>query len=291
MKIRKAVIPAAGLGTRMLPATKTIPKELLPLVDKPVLHYIVEEAVLSGVEEIIIITSPGKSAMDDYFRPAPELYDKLIRVGKTKEAEMILRTSEMAKFTFVEQLEQKGLGHAVWCAREAVGNEPFGVLLGDDIMLCREKPVLRQLIDAAEKYSCSAIATREVDDEHIVKYSSLKISPMEERIYSIADMNEKPTLAEKFSNNAIMGRYVLTPDIFDILEKTAPGRNGEIQLTDGLRELCLRDKMIAVDFMGKRYDTGNPKDYVETFLDFALADEEVGEFTKALILNKAKEIQ
>ena len=290
MKIRKAVIPAAGMGTRMLPATKTVPKELLPLVDKPVLHYIVEEAVRSGVEEIIIITSAGKSAMDNYFSPSNELYEKLCKVGKEHEAELIRQTYEMAKFTFVTQEEQKGLGHAVWCARNAVGDEPFGILLGDDIMLCHERPVLRQLIDAAEKYSCSAIATREVDDEHIVKYSSLKISPLEDRIYEIADMNEKPTLEEKFSNNAIMGRYVLTPEIFGILGSTPPGRNNEIQLTDGLRELVRRDRMIAVDFLGTRYDTGNPRDYVATFLDFALEDPEVSEFTRELIIKKAKQL-
>lgn len=290
MKIRKAVIPAAGMGTRMLPATKTVPKELLPLVDKPVLHYIVEEAVRSGVEEIIIITSAGKSAMDNYFSPSNELYEKLCKVGKEHEAELIRQTYEMAKFTFVTQEEQKGLGHAVWCARNAVGDEPFGILLGDDIMLCHERPVLRQLIDAAEKYSCSAIATREVDDEHIVKYSSLKISPLEDRIYEITDMNEKPTLEEKFSNNAIMGRYVLTPEIFGILGSTPPGRNNEIQLTDGLRELVRRDRMIAVDFLGTRYDTGNPRDYVATFLDFALEDPEVSEFTRELIIKKAKQL-
>ncbi len=278
------------MGTRMLPATKTVPKELLPLVDKPVLHYIVEEAVLSGAEEIIIITSPGKSAMDDYFRPSGDLYEKLCRVGKQREAELIRQTYEMAKFTFVTQEEQKGLGHAVWCARHAVGDEAFGILLGDDIMLCHEKPVLRQLVDAAEKYSCSAIATREVDDEHVVKYSSLKLSPLEERIYEIEDMNEKPSLEEKFSNNAIMGRYVLTPEIFEILGRTGPGRNGEIQLTDGLRELCLSERMIAVDFLGMRYDTGNPCDYISTFLDFALADPQVSEFTRKLILSKAREL-
>ena len=244
----------------------------------------------SGVEEIIIITSAGKSAMDNYFSPSNELYEKLCKVGKEREAELIRQTYEMAKFTFVTQEEQKGLGHAVWCARNAVGDEPFGILLGDDIMLCRERPVLRQLIDAAEKYSCSAIATREVDDEHIVKYSSLKISPIEERIYEIADMNEKPTPEEKFSNNAIMGRYVLTPEIFGILESTPPGRNNEIQLTDGLRELVRRDRMIAVDFLGTRYDTGNPRDYVATFLDFALEDPEVSDFTRELIIRKAKQI-
>lgn len=291
MKIKKAVIPAAGLGTRMLPATKTVPKELLPLVDKPVLHYIVEEAVLSGVEEIIIITSPGKSAMDNYFRPSPKLYEQLKKLGKDREAELVLATYDMARFTFVEQTEQRGLGHAVWCAKDAIGDEPFGVLLGDDIMLCHEEPVLRQLIEAAEKYSCSAIAMREVDDEHVVKYSSLKTSPLSGRIYRVEDMNEKPTLEEKFSNNAIMGRYVLTPDVFEILSHTPPGRNNEIQLTDALREICLGGSMVAVDFLGTRYDTGNPRDYVATFLDFALSDAEVGDFTRELILRKARELE
>jgi UTP--glucose-1-phosphate uridylyltransferase len=290
MKIKKAVIPAAGLGTRMLPATKTVPKELLPLVDKPVLQYIVEEAVESGAEEIILITSPGKKAMDDYFRPSPALVDKLRSIGKHEDAERIRHTSEMAHFRFVCQDEQKGLGHAVWCAREAVGDEPFAVLLGDDIMYSK-KPVLRQLLDAGEKFGLSAVATQEVDDEHVVLYSSLKLEPLEGSIFRVLDMNEKPSLSEKFSNHAILGRYVLTPEIFHILGQTAPGRNNEIQLTDGLRELCLRNGMLAVDFEGRRYDTGNPRDYVETFLDFALRDPATREHTRRLIRDMAARIE
>jgi len=290
MKIRKAVIPAAGLGTRMLPATKTIPKELLPLVDKPVLQYIVEEAVDSGAEEIIIVTSRGKQAMDDYFRPNQALVEKLHALGKHTDAERIRQTAEMARFSFVYQDEQKGLGHAVWCAREAVGDEPFGVLLGDDIMYS-EKPVLRQLIDASEKHKVSAVATQTVDDEHIVKYSSLLLAPLDGNIYRLLDMNEKPTLEEKFSNYAILGRYVLTPEIFGILERTPPGRNNEIQLTDGMRELCLKNGMVAVDFEGRRYDTGNPNDYVETFVDFALRDPVTRDRLRSLILKKAKLFQ
>jgi UTP--glucose-1-phosphate uridylyltransferase len=290
MKDKKAVIPAAGLGTRMLPATKTVPKELLPLVDKPVLQYIVEEAVESGVEDIIIITSRGKKAMDEYFLPNPALEKKLHSIGKHSDAERIHHTAEMARFHFVIQEEQKGLGHAILCAREAVGDEPFGVLLGDDIMYS-ETPVLRQLIEAAEKFGLPAIATHEVDDEHVVKYSSLKLAPLERNIYRLLDMNEKPSLEEKFSNYAILGRYVLTPEIFGALERTPPGRNNEIQLTDGMRELCLQSGMVAVDFEGRRYDTGNPNDYVETFLDFALRDPVTRENTRRLILQKAEELK
>jgi len=291
LKIRKAVIPAAGLGTRMLPSTKTVPKEMLHLVDRPVIQYVVEEAVASGVEEIILITSPGKSAMDHYFLPAPALEAELRARGKAQEAELVRRTGTLARFTFVQQQEQKGLGHAVWCAREAVGDEPFAVLLGDDIMWNPGYPVLRQLVDAAEKYGCSAIAAREVDDAHLVKYSSLKIQPLEERIYQVLDMNEKPTLAEKLSNHAILGRYVLTPEIFDILEHTAPGRNNEIQLTDGMRELCASQKMVAVDFQGARYDSGNTLGFLEAVVELALDNPDTGDWMRDFLLRKAASLR
>ena len=235
MKVRKAIIPAAGLGTRLLPNTKSIPKEMLPLVDKPVLQYIVEEAVAAGVEQILIITNRGKSPIEDYFDYAPDLEDRLLRDGKEKEARVIREVADMADVLFLRQKETKGLGHAVWRARSFVGNEPFAVLLGDDIML-GEKPVLKQLVEASEENSCSAVAIHEVPDELIVKYSSVRMTEqLSERVWRITDMNEKPTLEEKFSNYAILGRYVLTPAIFDILEKTPPGRNNEIQLTDGMK--------------------------------------------------------
>ncbi len=285
MKVRKAIIPAAGLGTRMLPNTKSIPKEMLPLVDKPVIQYIVEEAVSAGIEEILIITNRGKSSMEDYFDYAPDLEKALLRDGKTRECETIRAAADMADVFYLRQKETKGLGHAVWRAKSFVGNEPFAVLLGDDIMLS-ETPVLRQLVDAAEKYGCSAIAAREVDDAHIVKYSSLQISPLEERIYRIHDMNEKPTLSEKLSNYAILGRYVLTPEIFPILESTPPGRNNEIQLTDGMRELCHQQSMVAVDFEGKRYDTGNLCGYLEATIDFALRNAEVGPWLREFMREK-----
>jgi UTP--glucose-1-phosphate uridylyltransferase len=291
MKVRKAIIPAAGLGTRLLPNTKSIPKEMLPLVDKPVLQYIVEEAVAAGVEQILIITNRGKSPIEDYFDYAPDLESRLIADGKEKEAKTIRQVADMADVYFVRQKETKGLGHAVWRAKSFVGDEPFAILLGDDIMLS-ETPVLKQLVDAAEANNCSAIAVREFPGEEICKYSSVKLEKqLSDRVYSISDMNEKPTMAEKLSNFAIMGRYVLTPAIFDILEHTAPGRNNEIQLTDGMRQLCHVEPMCAVDFEGKRYDTGNLKGYLESIIDFALKNEEAGEWLRQFIIDKADQLR
>ena len=288
MKVRKAVIPAAGLGTRLLPNTKSIPKEMLPLVDKPVLQYIVEEAVAAGVEEILIITNRGKSPIEDYFDYAPDLEARLLSDGKEKEAHTVRAVADMADVYFLRQKETKGLGHAIWRAKSFVGNEPFGILLGDDIMLS-ETPVLKQLVNAAEQNNCSAIAVREFSGEEICKYSSVKLEEELSRgVYRISDMNEKPSIYEKLSDYAIMGRYVLTPAIFDILEKTSPGRNNEIQLTDGMRTLCRREKMCAVDFEGRRYDTGNLKGYLESIIDFALKNEEAGPWLRQFILDKAE---
>ena len=288
MKVRKAIIPAAGLGTRLLPNTKSIPKEMLPLVDKPVIQYIVEEAVSAGIEEILIITNRGKSPIEDYFDYSPDLEERLIRDGKQDEADTVRAVADMADVFFLRQKETKGLGHAIWRAKTFVGNEPFAILLGDDIMLS-EKPVLKQLVEAAEEHSCSAIAVREVPDELIVKYSSVKLEKkLSDRVFRIGDMNEKPTLEEKFSNYAILGRYVLTPAIFDILAHTAPGRNNEIQLTDGMKELCHIEPMCAVDFEGRRYDTGNLKGYLEAIIDFALKNEEAGDWLRDFIKEKAK---
>ena len=288
MKVRKAIIPAAGLGTRLLPNTKSIPKEMLPLVDKPVIQYIVEEAVAAGVEEILIITNRGKNPIEDYFDYAPDLEERLLKDGKEKDAKVVRAVADMADIFFLRQKETKGLGHAVWRAKTFVGNEPFAILLGDDIMLSK-KPVLKQLVEAAEANECSAIAVREQPDSLITKYSSVKLEEkLGERVYRISDMNEKPTLEEKLSNYAIMGRYVLMPEIFDILEHTAPGRNNEIQLTDGMRELVHRHPMCAVDFEGKRYDTGNLKGYLESIIDFALQNEEAGDWLRQFIIDKAK---
>ena len=290
MKVRKAIIPAAGLGTRLLPNTKSIPKEMLPLVDKPVIQYIVEEAVSAGIEEILIITNRGKSPIEDYFDYSPDLEERLIRDGKQDEANTVRAVADMADVFFLRQKETKGLGHAIWRAKSFVGDEPFAILLGDDIMLS-EKPVLKQLVEAAEENSCSAIAVREVPDELIVKYSSVKLEEkLSDRVFRIGDMNEKPTLEEKFSNYAILGRYVLTPAILDILAHTAPGRNNEIQLTDGMKELCRIEPMCAVDFEGRRYDTGNLKGYLEAIIDFALKNQEAGDWLREFIREKAKNL-
>ena len=291
MKVRKAIIPAAGLGTRLLPNTKSIPKEMLPLVDKPVLQYIVEEAVAAGVEEILIITNRGKSPIEDYFDYAPDLEARLLSDGKEKEARTVREVADLADVYFLRQKETKGLGHAIWRAKSFVGDEPFGILLGDDIMLS-ETPVLKQLVDAAEANHCSAIAIREFPDEEICKYSSVKLEEkLSDRVYRIGDMNEKPTMDERLSNYAIMGRYVLTPAIFDILANTAPGRNNEIQLTDGMKQLCHVEPMCAVDFEGRRYDTGNLKGYLESIIDFALKNEEAGEWLRQFIIDKAEKLK
>lgn len=287
MKVRKAVIPAAGLGTRMLPATKTVPKEMLPMVDKPVIQYIIEEAVASGIEDILIVTNRAKSAMDDYFDYYPELETRLAQGGKDKELMEVRRAADLANIFYVRQKETRGLGHAIGRARRFVGDEPFAVLLGDDIMRS-ETPVIGQLIAAAEKHSASCVGIQQVSTEAIGKYSSVKISPLEERVYAVSDMNEKPTPAQMFSNYAILGRYVLTPDIFDILEHQAPGYGGEIQLTDGLQTLCQQSKMVAVDFEGRRYDTGNLKGFLEATLDFALDHPETGDWLKQFIKEKAQ---
>ena len=289
MKVRKAVIPAAGLGTRMLPATKTGPKEMLPLGDKPVIQYIIEEAVAAGIEDILVVTNRAKSAMDDYFDYYPELEERVARAGKERELAEVRRAADLANIFYVRQKETKGLGHAIWRAKRFVGDEPFAVLLGDDIMRS-QTPVIGQLIAGAEKYGASCVGVQQVSTEAISKYSSVKVAPLEERIFQVSDMVEKPRPEEIFSNYAILGRYVLQPGIFDILENLKPGYGGEIQLTDGLKELCKRDKMVAVDFEGKRYDTGNLKGFLEATIDFSLAHPETGEWLKGFLKEKAGQL-
>ncbi len=289
MKVKKAVIPAAGLGTRMLPATKTVPKEMLPLVDKPAIQYIVEEAVAAGIEDILIVTNRSKSAMDDYFDYYPELEDRLNASQKERELAEIRRAADLANIFYVRQKETRGLGHAIWRAKHFVGDEPFAVLLGDDIMRAKT-PVIGQLIQAAEKYQCSAVGVQQVPTEAISKYCSLKVEALEDNVFTVDDLVEKPRREEIFSNYAILGRYVLSPAIFDILEDLKPGVGGEIQLTDGLRQLCRQDRMVAVDFEGKRYDTGNVRGFLEASLDFSLDHPLTGQWLREYIRKKAKEL-
>ena len=287
MKVRKAVIPAAGLGTRMLPATKTVPKEMLPMVEKPVIQYIIEEAVEAGIEDILIVTNRAKSAMDDYFDYSPELETRLNQAGKDRELHEVRRAADLANIFYVRQKETKGLGHAIWRAKRFVGDEPFAVLLGDDVMRAK-KPVIGQLIEAAEKYEASAVGVQHVATEAISKYCSLKVEPLEERIFRTTDMVEKPRPEQIFSNYAILGRYVLSSAIFDILEDLEPGYGGEIQLTDGLKKLCQKEKMVAVDFEGHRYDTGNLRGFLEATIDFAMEHPETGAWLKEFVRAKAK---
>ncbi len=289
MKVRKAVIPAAGLGTRMLPATKTVPKEMLPMVDKPVIQYIIEEAVDAGIEDILIVTNRAKSAMDDYFDYYPELETRLLQAGKERELVEVRRAADLANIFYVRQKETKGLGHAIYRAKRFVGDEPFAVLLGDDIMRAK-KPVTKQLIDAAEKYQASAVGVQKVSTEAISRYSSVKVEMLEDRIFSVSDMNEKPTPQQMLSNYSILGRYVLTPKIFEVLENVKPGYGGEIQLTDGLRELCQLERMVAVDFEGRRYDTGNITGFLEATLDFALENKATAKWLRQFIKEKAKQL-
>ena len=289
MKVRKAVIPAAGLGTRMLPATKTVPKEMLPLVDKPAIQYLIEEAAAAGIEDILIVTNRAKSAMDDYFDYYPELETRLNQAGKDRELAEVRRAADLANIFYVRQKETRGLGHAIWRAKRFVGDEPFAVLLGDDIMRA-EKSVTAQLIEAAERYNASTVGVQQVATAAISKYCSVKVEPLEERVFRVYDVVEKPRLEQIFSNYAILGRYVLTSGIFDILENLKPGYGGEIQLTDGLGQLCKQEEMVAVDFEGKRYDTGNLKGFLEATIDFSLEHPETGEWLKRFLREKAQSL-
>lgn len=277
MKVRKAVIPAAGLGTRVLPATKSMPKEMLTIVDKPAIEYIVEEAVRSGITDILIITNRGKGVIEDHFDRSPELEDRLLASGKKDVYDQVVSISKLANIFFIRQKETKGLGHAVNCARSFVGDEPFAVLYGDDVII-GDDPACGQLIRAYEKYGKAVVGIKEVSREAISKYSSLKVSPLEGNMYSCTDMVEKPkTDEEVLSLFSVLGRCVLTPDIFDILDRTAPGAGGEIQLTDAMKTLARSVGMTGVDFTGKRYDMGDKLGILQATVEIALKDAVLGE--------------
>lgn len=281
-KVRKAVFPAAGLGTRFLPATKASPKEMLPLVDKPLIQYVVEEAVASGIESVIIVTGRGKAAIEDHFDVSFELEKLLEERGKQAELTAMRAISEMARVSYVRQREALGLGHAVLQARELVGDEPFAVMLSDDI-IDSETPALRQLLDVYEKYDAPVIGTMHVAGEAISRFGVLDVEEIEDGIYKINDMIEKPPLAEAPSDLAIIGRYVLTPDIFDEIEKTRPGAGGEIQFTDAMRSLLQRRPFYARRFEGTRYDAGDKLGFLIATVEFGLQHEDLAaEFRKYL---------
>lgn len=276
LKIRKAVIPAAGLGLRFLPATKAQPKEMLPIVDIPTIQYIIEEALLSGIEEILIITGRNKRAIEDHFDKSPDLEAQLMDKGKTALLEMVRNISNMAEICYVRQKEPLGLGHAVYCARNFVGKEPFAVLLGDDIVRSKT-PCLRQLIDLYEETGASVIAVREVPLEAVNKYGILDAENIRQDVFKIKNLVEKPTPQEAPSRQAIMGRYIISPRIFEILAATRPGAGGEIQLTDALRELCREEPMYGLAFKGQRFDVGDKLGYVTAMVEFALDRPELSE--------------
>lgn len=273
-KVRKAIIPAAGLGTRFLPATKAMPKEMLPIVDKPTIQYIVEEAVASGIEDIIIVTGKGKRAIEDHFDFAPELEQNLMEKGKSDLLNKVQYSTNLANIHYIRQKEPKGLGHAVWCARKFIGDEPFAVLLGDDIVQS-ETPCLRQLINQYEETNHSIIGVQTVSNEETNRYGIIDPSFHDGRLYQVENFVEKPALGTAPSNLAIMGRYILTPEIFRFLDQQEAGAGGEIQLTDAIQKLNQIQRVFAYDFEGKRFDVGEKLGFVKTTLEFALQDKEL----------------
>lgn len=274
MKVKKAIIPAAGLGTRFLPATKAQPKEMLPIVDKPTIQYIIEEAVASGIEEILIITGRNKRAIEDHFDKSVELEQELETHNKQELLTMVRDISNMVNIYYIRQKEPKGLGHAISCAKTFVGKEPFAVMLGDDVVDSKT-PCLKQLIDCFNEYKTTILGVQEVPAEDVSKYGIVKGMHIEDRVYKVKDLIEKPKPEEAPSNIAILGRYIITPQIFDILENTVPGKGGEIQLTDALKVLIQSEAMYAYNFEGRRYDVGDKLGFLEATVEFALKREEL----------------
>ncbi|MGG1678260.1 UTP--glucose-1-phosphate uridylyltransferase GalU [Neobacillus sp. NRS-1170] len=273
-RVRKAIIPAAGLGTRFLPATKAMPKEMLPIVDKPTIQYIVEEAVASGIEDIIIVTGKGKRAIEDHFDNALELEQNLIEKEKFEILDRVQYATNLADIHYIRQKEPKGLGHAVWCARNFIGNEPFAVLLGDDIVQS-DTPCLRQLINQYEETFSSVIGVQTVSDEETQRYGIIDPASREGRLYQVNNFVEKPKFGTAPSNLAIMGRYILTPEIFMFLDRQEKGAGGEIQLTDAIQKLNQIQRVFAYDFEGKRYDVGEKFGFVKTTIEIAMQHEDL----------------
>lgn len=286
-KIRKAVIPAAGLGTRVLPASKAVPKEMLPIVDKPAIQYIVEEAAAAGITDILIITNRGKEVIEDHFDHSVELEAMLRSRGRHDVCRLLEDVAHLANIYYVRQKETKGLGHAVLCARDFIGDEPFAVLYGDDVII-GEDPAIAQLCRAYESYGKGVVGIKEVSEEAILRYSSLAVAPLGERTFAVSDMVEKPKKEEILSLYSILGRCVLPSEIFDILAVTPPGAGGELQLTDAMKALTLRDGMVGVDFTGKRYDMGNKLGILEANIEVGLRHPEIGAGLREYLLGLIK---
>lgn len=276
-KVTKAVIPAAGLGTRFLPATKACPKEMLPIVDKPTIQYIIEEALASGIKDILIITGHNKRSIEDHFDYNLELELNLREHGKDELLAMVKEIGDI-NLHYIRQKEPKGFGHAILCAKSFVGDEPFAVLLGDDVVYNEEKPCLQQLLDVYDATGASVLGCQTVPQEKVSSYGIVASEATEDaRIFKVNDMVEKPAVEEAPSRLAVLGRYVITPEIFAILEQTAPGRGGEIQLTDALKVLAKEQAMYAYDFVGRRYDVGDKQGYLEATVEYALRRPELRE--------------
>ncbi|MGD9566843.1 MAG: UTP--glucose-1-phosphate uridylyltransferase GalU [Sedimentibacter sp.] len=282
MKIKKAIIPAAGLGTRFLPATKSIPKEMLPIVDKPTIQYIVEEVIASGIEDVLIITGRNKGSIEEHFDRAVELEDNLEKNHKEELLEEVRKISKMINIHTVRQKDPLGLGHAVYCAKSFVGNEPFAVLLGDDVV-DSQKPCLKQMIEVFEQYNSTILGVQPVGWENVNKYGIVSGEKLSDTIYSVNDLVEKPSGDKAPTNIAILGRYIITPKIFEILENTNKGVGGEIQLTDGLKELCNIEKVYAYTFEGRRYDVGSKIGFLEATVDYALKRDDLRDEFKAYL--------
>lgn len=274
LQLRKAIIPAAGLGTRFLPATKAQPKEMLPIVDKPTLQFIIEEAVQSGIEEILIITGRNKKSIEDHFDRSVELELELESKGKYDLLEQVRKISDLVNIHYIRQKEPKGLGHAILCAKSFIGNEPFAVMLGDDIVV-NEKPCLQQMIEIYEQYKTTILGVQEIPRQDVDKYGIIEGRLIDDRVYKVRGLVEKPSVEEAPSNIAILGRYVITPAIFDILEQTPPGKNGEIQLTDALKVLAQKEAMYAYIFEGRRYDVGDKLGFLQATVEHALSRDDL----------------
>lgn len=287
-KIRKAIIPAAGLGTRFLPATKAMPKEMLPIVDKPTIQYIVEEAIASGIEDIIIVTGKGKRAIEDHFDNALELETNLLEKGKFDILEKVQESANV-EIHYIRQKEPLGLGHAIWCARKFIGDEPFAVLLGDDIVKS-EEPCLKQLMNQYENILSSVIGVQEVANEDVHRYGVIDPVSSDSKLMQVTKFVEKPALGEAPSNFAIIGRYILTPEIFRFLDEKKKGKGGEIQLTDAIESLNGIQRVFAYAFEGRRYDVGEQLGFIETIIDFALERDDLSSGIKEFILKKAKQL-
>ncbi len=283
MKVRKAIIPAAGLGTRFLPATKAQPKEMLPIVDKPTIQYIIEEAVASGIEDIIIVTGRSKRSIEDHFDKSVELELELERSGKEEMLKMVRDISEMANIHTIRQKEPRGLGHAIYTARHFIGKEPFAVLLGDDVVVAK-KPCLAQMLDVYNEYQTSVLGVQKVAREVVNKYGIVDCKAVDDRVYKVHDLVEKPSVEDAPSEIAILGRYVITPDIFDFLATQDEGAGGEIQLTDSLRRLSKEQAMYCYDFKGHRYDVGTKIGFLQANIEFALRNPEVSKEMREYIM-------